>query len=903
MPESRSVLEFIFRANDQVTTVMERMSKSTDRFSSDLTKIAAPISSITTSVLQVEAAVAALSAGFLIFSTTRAAAVQSALVDLDKVLGDLDPSLDALKKQAFDISLEFGETAENVVNAAAGFKQSGFEADEALTLTRDALTAVGVSELTAAEAGELFKRAIAGFKGEAEDGARILDIANAVSNKYNTTVGQLLETLALCAPVANKANLSYEETAAIVTVMNEVFQDSAKASTSFNTSILRLISDNPKVVATLKDLEVSQRDANLQLRSGGDILLDVQRAFQRLPEAQQLATAATLVGTEQAAKFVEVLAQLNRTLEITEVANGAAGSAQAEFAKNLENAEFNAQRALNAFDLFSIKLGDQFLVAVNDASKGAFDLGKTLGDLVDSGSLDGLIDRLEPQVKKFGELLSGLASALPQALGRVDTSALEAQLDSLFVSISEVFDGLDLTKPDDLVKALQAVADGVANLIAFNRGLLDGFKPVLTTIGALIDLFTELNPEVVKIAAETAQWIINLTLLAGTLKTAGIALRGISSLLSGGTGLLKLLQQNGTAVSVLAKGPGSFLALASGAFAVGQAIGTLLQTWEPLNKLLERFTNDVGFLVKEFFPKFHDRLLGFDDDQKRVAESTDVARLALSAHGQTVSEVTDRIRNLTEKTAENAQANQVLTFRVQGAAAKYDNLFTSVIQANKGVAGSLEIWDKFTSQLIKSDDQIIDVVTSFKALDGSISDVGATTQAVLPKTVEEAIKLQQSAANIRLEFEKLEQSERVLKFELQADFQLEKLRQQGEQAKQLFESVNTAIESTGETLTGLLSLFNDARGFAKSDIFKLVKREDERREKLFEQQALALEAQIKFLNAQTRRLDSNEALIRVDAGTLAPELGALFNEVLRRAQISGNQEAIDILFGQVVLTS
>lgn len=318
---------------------------------------------------------------------------ESALLDLQKVLTDAEGDARQFTGTVEDLAKRYGESAVDILQGAANFKQAGFTVNEAFELQEESLKLVIAGNLEAAEASEILVSVLKGFKAPASDAARLVDVLNEISNKYATNVRELAQGMADLSPIAKKMGFTFEETAGLLTPVIEIFRSGSEAAQALRTGLLKIISDEKPVENALRALGVEQKDLNEELRSGKDILLDVSLAFTNLNRNQKLFITANLVGTRQAARMVEVFDGLNKTQEITRIAMAATGSAAREVAIRMAATE-------KQIDIFQVGLAR---------------IAKIVGD------------ELNPSFRK---MLSGLTNLLPKVLDlffKLRTAQLETQ--------------------------------------------------------------------------------------------------------------------------------------------------------------------------------------------------------------------------------------------------------------------------------------------------------------------------------------------------------------------------------------------------------------------------------------------------------------------------------------------
>lgn len=483
MADSKRVVDIVFNGIDNVSDITGKIGSSLTRVGGVIEDIAAPFATLGKNILKVEAAVSALALGGLTYAIVKTIDFEAASADLVKVLGDQADRIGEAQEKALDLSQAYGVSSSQILAAMANFKQAGFDLEEAYTLTKASLDLVIAGDLEAAEASEILVSSLKGFKAPAEDSIRLTDLLNEVSNNYATNVRELGVGMATLSPIARTMGFSMEETAGILTPVIEVFRSGDQAAVALKTGLLKLIDDSAPVRAALESIGVSQTDANGALRSGKDILHDVSAAFVGLDQNQKLFVASQLVGIHQAGKMVEVFDGLSKSTEVTATALNAAGSASEEVKVRLETAEIAVKRFTTGFENLGIEVGKEFLEATKDIIQGGTDIETTLQELVKDDTFAPVFDRLRSYGTEFGDILEGIAAAMPEAFDQVEFEGLMDSLDNLKGSFQgtfqAIFGDLDLTKPEDLAKAIQKVVDTVTSLTNITSGIIERINPLI----------------------------------------------------------------------------------------------------------------------------------------------------------------------------------------------------------------------------------------------------------------------------------------------------------------------------------------------------------------------------------------------------------------------------------------
>lgn len=930
-------IELIFSASDQTGSAISSIGSGLDSFNQQVSAVAGPLANFTESLLALEGAVALAGGALVGFALKGAVDFEAATLGLQKVLGDTEGDVNQFAAAAIALSNQYGVASTDVLNSTANFKQAGFSITDSLALAEVAIQALKITELEGATASEAFVSILKGFDEPASEAARVLDVLNEVSNVFATDSAQLANALTKIAPIAHQTGFSIEEITAAMTPALEVFRDGDLVGTAFVTVLQRLVSDNANVTDALKQLGVAQFDANGQLRSGKDILNDVQVAYQTLDPSLKLVTASQLAGVDQAAKAVLAFDNLGKTTEVLGVAMGASGSAAKELAVQMGGAEQQGNRILvvfkNAADLFGLTLLPQF-----KALEGAtINLGLALQGMINAGAFEGLSDLINSGQVALTDFINQLATNLPQAFAQLDFSGLSGQIDALQTSVDDLFGGIDLTTPEGLRAILQAIIDLGADFTAFNRGLAEGFtfvkdaallllQPFILVNNALESLtgFSLSAPAFALIAGFIGSMAIAFTALSPVIATvaAGFTLLApVPALLAGIAATLPTLSP--LALSVLASALGTTAVAVGGlpatiATAVtsllgfGDAAQAAVPPLDAAGKAAQLAEQGFGLLVNPALQAtdaitdltgVNFTLKASFDDVVVGGSSTAAALITV---GQAAGQIAPALRDgglAFDDFSGGLEKSTGLFVLAQPSIASYLAQVREVGGVTRDATLATDLQTKgFQAQLIPVTDLKTGVVHYTEALTFSGEageEAGNKTALALSKTFEETLKAEQQANEFSLAWEKIQSQERVAIFSLQADVAIAQIQAGTEQIKAAFESVNTTITSTGDTISNLVKTFADLEGHAGSQsvIADLLQQENERRQKALELQEKLIVAQVDYLNATIDRLSQGDALIQVTADGLEPELEAFMFKILERIQVRASEQAQQFLLG------
>ena len=893
MADLKKTVEIIFQGTDNLGDVVGKISKSLSGFESGVETIAEPLAGLADGVLAVDAALAAMAAGGLAYAFAKSMEFEGATVELKKVMGDQPAAIEAAGAAAIALSNQYGQAATDILASTADFKQAGFDVKDAMQLTKDSMDLVIAGSMEASTASELLISALKGFDAPASDARVLMDILNEVSNNYATNVEELGLGIAELSPILSQMGFSFEESAGVLTPVIEVFRSGTESARGLRTGLLNLTSDLPRVADALATIGVSQKDANGEMRGAKDILLDVQHAWSGLTDNQKIYLTQLLAGKDQAAKMAVVFNTLEKQVAVTNTALAATGSISVEVAARLKSAEVIAARFKTGYENLGIAIGDQFRLAAADAIDGATDIENALADMVNQGVFDDVFSRVNDFADEFGDLLSGIADALPEAFDQVDFSDLFSALDNLGGELAEFFGDLDLTDPDDLAVALQGVVDAISGLINITAGMAEQLRPVWDTIVEGIDRMSEMD-------AESQKAFGNILGAAKLVVLAGVKIAGA----------MAVIQASGADIGRVYDAVVGSITVAWNALQVAfnQALRLILNVFYKFNDAMASITwGDVG----EFFAGHAAGLKSFidaidEDSFYQMNELIAGASMAMDGFAGRTSEAVDQVTGLKKSMTEIPPKIET----------------DIIISADSDDAAAVRA---MMEAEIPSDRQVtVSPVTD----DMSFEQAYNALHAVAPDEKQTRVKPELDGDAARATADDLAASladEKIL--EIQAKFDIASIKAGVDRAKILGETVRTSMEwtakldiaeveanakilesafgsidstmqSTGDTISSLFGLFSEDLDMrAMWAIEDQIRTENDLRAQTFELQKDLTEAQIDYMNAKTEALDSGDININVNGEGLQPHLEAFMWEILSAIRVRANAEGAEFLLG------
>lgn len=344
--------------------------------------------------------------------------------DLDKAFSEIamvtDYSVEDMWKsysQYATMANQLGQETQNVVKASGLFYQQGLDTNEALSLTSDTMKLATLSGLDYEEATSSMTAALRGFHMEMNQGSHITDVYSELAAKAAADVEGISNAMNKTASIANSAGMSFENTAAFLTQMIETTQESPEnLGTALKTIIARFTELKENIAGTadsefddlnynkvdeaLKSVGISIKDTTGQFRNLDDVFLELSKKWNTLDRNTQRYIATTAAGSRQQSRFIAMMENYDRTLELINAAQNSAGKANEQYSKYADTIENKVIQLQNSWEQLKISiLGDDLFKDLVTKAKQALDVLSSLQKRIGTGGLIGVIALLGKALK------------------------------------------------------------------------------------------------------------------------------------------------------------------------------------------------------------------------------------------------------------------------------------------------------------------------------------------------------------------------------------------------------------------------------------------------------------------------------------------------------------------------
>jgi TP901 family phage tail tape measure protein len=350
------------------------------------------------------------------------ASVQT-LVQIDKQTTELrrvlDPSFDfnGMLKDSIQLANELGKSIQDINEAMIGFARQGdFSQEQIKALTRTAILAANISDLTVEESMSAMVSAMEIFNITAEDSISIINRMNEVDNSFAITTKDLAIALQKSGSAGEAFGVTIDEMIGHITAIGVQTRESgAIVGNSLKTIYSRLTTMQPSIDA-LASIGINVKDANGEMKTATQVISELQSKWNGLNAETQQSLAVTLAGRFQLSRFIALMEGQKLSVDATTTSLNSYGSAVRENAEYQKSLEARINKMKNAFTELMLAIGDAVL------TDSLIILTKSLGDLA-----------------RFGASISNTFGVLPPLFGTIGVIVLAASSNFRTFAISLVF--------------------------------------------------------------------------------------------------------------------------------------------------------------------------------------------------------------------------------------------------------------------------------------------------------------------------------------------------------------------------------------------------------------------------------------------------------------------------------
>ena len=373
LAQAKQGVETATKGLDAMAAGAENADKSLEQVNQEFQKIQTQNASNT-----IKGLVAQFTSFHLIAYTTKQAisSMVNTVKELDESLTSIAAVTGRTRDQMWDMvgtyndmAYELGTTTKQIAEASKLYFQQGRSQAETIELVEQTAILATVAELDFAQATDYLTAAVNGFNIEAQDSIEITDTWAALAAASAVDVQELAVAISKVASLAKSAGMDINTTSAFLSKMLETTREAPEnLGTALKTIIARFndlkkseeeLEDGGsanRVEAALASAGIALRDQLGNFREFDDVLLELSSVWDTLSINTQRYIATQAAGSRQQSRFIALVSDYKRNLELLEIAENSTGSAAAQFQTQLTGLQASFNRLTAAWEGFYTSL-------------------------------------------------------------------------------------------------------------------------------------------------------------------------------------------------------------------------------------------------------------------------------------------------------------------------------------------------------------------------------------------------------------------------------------------------------------------------------------------------------------------------------------------------------------------
>lgn len=323
-----------------------------------------------------------------------------------------------------DRANKLGASVKGAYETTTLFYQQGLDTEQAVQLSIETMKMARIANLDYATATDYMTAALRGFNMELNEASatRVNDVYSKLAAITASDTREISIAMTKTASIANNANMELETTAALLSQIIETTREAPEtAGTAMKTIIARFqelkkapgeigevdgeVIDANKIEGALRTIGVALRDASGQFRNLDDVFLDIAKKWNSLDTNTQRYIATMAAGSRQQSRFIAMMSDYERTMELVNAANNSAGASQKQFEKTTKSLEAKINQLKNSWDTFVQGLANSsFIKASVDALTFLLNILNKITDIVGANSISDFAITLTLIVSIFSKL-------------------------------------------------------------------------------------------------------------------------------------------------------------------------------------------------------------------------------------------------------------------------------------------------------------------------------------------------------------------------------------------------------------------------------------------------------------------------------------------------------------------
>jgi len=423
--------------------------------------------------------------------------VEKKLADVNVLLNLSNSQLSAFGSSLFSIAGNTAQSFDTVAEAATELARQGLGVEETLKRTNDALVLTRLSGLDAASSVKALTAAINSFSDAGLTSTEVINKLANVDAGFAVSSADLANAISRVGSSASDAGVSFDELIALVTTAQQVTsRGGAVIGNSLKTIFTRL--GRSETQGLLQNLGVSLTDESGKLKNQVQLLQDLAKIYDTLPQLQKNQVAEQVGGVFQINVLKAALGDLGKEYSIYNQAlqTSITSTDQAIQRNERLNQTLSARgaQALTGIQQAGITIAEPLFKPL---ANNVLNIADLLTDAVNNADASGIGARIG----------RGLLEGLGNFIGGPGLALITAALGKLFAQFSKV--GVEAFKSilgtNTAAKEQAAIQASVAKYLQQNAGLYAGIqKGQITATSAAQQYLTVIQQQTLALQQQAA---------------------------------------------------------------------------------------------------------------------------------------------------------------------------------------------------------------------------------------------------------------------------------------------------------------------------------------------------------------------------------------------------------------
>lgn len=280
---------------------------------------------------------------------------------------------------------ELGTTTLGAYETMTLFYQQGLNTQQAFAIGTETMKMARIANMDYAEATDMMTAALRGFNMELNEASaqRVNDVYSELAAITAADTNEIATAMTKTASIAASANMEFETTAALLSQIIETTREAPEtAGTAMKTIIARFTEvkkafnegklggkDSEGEVFNINKIDEALKTVGMSLQGFlrgeegiDDIFLQLASKWDTLDLATQRYIATMAAGSRQQSRFLAMMSDYDRTMELVSAANDSAGASQTQFEKTIDSLESKLNKLKNAWDQFVMGIANSTLI-------------------------------------------------------------------------------------------------------------------------------------------------------------------------------------------------------------------------------------------------------------------------------------------------------------------------------------------------------------------------------------------------------------------------------------------------------------------------------------------------------------------------------------------------------------